>query len=175
MGEKARWGPFGFTVSPTMLVPFDGLSTSFALKTETGNDTSGTGATNTRGLELQQISFNTRYMRALGVDPRERLDAWKAQLGNVYPLYVGTKRFGPEKMMLTSVSVSELLLNNNGDFLSVSLDITLKEYTSTETTSTTVNTAAAAQASSVYSATVARRREEAMNAGASASDKEAKK
>ena len=174
MGEKARWGPFGFLVSPSKIVPFDGLSTSITLKTDNGNDTSGTGATNTRGLELQSMTFSTKYMRAFGVDPRERFEAWKAQVGNAHALYIENKRFGPAKMMLTGVNVSELLMNNDGSFLSVTLDITLQEYTTASST-TSKNRAAASKAASVYEQTVAQKKAEAMNTTASTSDKVSKK
>ncbi len=167
MGEKARWGPFSFLVSPSKIVSFEDFTTSVTLKTNNGNDTSGTDATNTRGLELQQMTFVTRYMRAFGVDPRERLDAWTAQVGNSYTLYIGNKRFGPEKMMLTGVSVSELLMNNDGSFLSVTLGITLQEYSSSASSATS------SESASTYAQTVANKK--AMNATASASDRNTKK
>lgn len=40
MGYKARWGPMGFLVSPTKVVPFDKFTTAVSLKANTGNDTS---------------------------------------------------------------------------------------------------------------------------------------
>lgn len=175
MKYRARWGPFGFLVSPSKIVPFDNFSTSINLKTDSGNDTSGTSATNTRGLELQSMSFSTKYMRALGVDPRERFEAWKAQVGNSYPLYIGDQRFGPAKMMLTGVSVSELLTNNDGGFLSITLDITLQEYSSTAASTSAKNSAAASKAASTYEQTVAKKKAEAMNTTASTSDKASKK
>lgn len=174
MKYRARWGPFGFLVSPSKIVPFDNFSTSINLKTDSGNDTSGTSATNTRGLELQSMSFSTKYMRALGVDPRERFEAWKAQVGNSYPLYLGDQRFGPAKMMLTGVSVSELITNNDGSFLSVTLDITLQEYTTTAASSTSAKSSAtASKAASTYEQTVAKKK--AMNTTATADDRNNKK
>ena len=174
MGEIARWGPMGFLVSPTKVVPFSGFTTSITMKTDNGNDTSGTATTNTRGLEPQQMSFSTKYMRATGVDPRERFDAWTAQMGQSYPLYIGNKRIGPAKMMLTSINVSELITNNNGDFLSVAIDITLQEEaTSAASTASASNKDAANKAATIYQQTVENKR--AMDATASASDKAAKK
>lgn len=179
MGEKARWGPFSFLVSPSKIVPFDSFSTSVTLKAENGNDTSGKSTTNTRGLELQPMTFSTKYMRALGVDPRERFDAWVAQVGNSYPLYIGDKRFGPAKMMLTGVNVSELLTNNNGEFLSVTLDITLKEDSkgttkaSTSKSKKTSSTSASSKAASTYAKTVEKKK--AMQATATLDDRSKKK
>ena len=175
MGYKARWGPMGFLVSPNKIVPFDNFSTSITLKTDNGNDTSGTSASNTRGLELQPMTFTTKYMRAAGVDPLERFNAWKALIGKSHPLYIGSKRFGPSKMRLKGISVSELLTNNNGAFLSITLDITLEEYSSASSSGTKKKDTTASKASSVYEQTVAKKKAEAMDATASADDRNNKK
>ena len=53
MEYTALWGPKGFIVSPSKIVPLMNLSTSFSVKTDSGNDTSGTATTNTKGRELQ--------------------------------------------------------------------------------------------------------------------------
>lgn len=172
MTYKARWGSMGFLVSPSKVVPFDNFSTSINLKTDNGNDTSGTSASNTRGLELQQMSFSTKYMRALGVDPRERFNAWKALVGKDHPLYIGNKRFGPAKMELIGVSVSELITDNTGRFISITLDITLQEK-GNKTTSTSKASSASSKAAATYAKTVEKKK--AANATASASDKAAKK
>lgn len=189
MGYKARWGPMGFLVSPSKIVPFDNFSTSVTLNTDKGEDTSGKEATNTKGLALQPMSFSTKYMRVLGVDPRERYEAWSALVGQSNTLYIGEKRFGPAKMQLTAINVSELLLDNNGNFLSITLDITLQEdatdsTTAAKTTSTSSASASTAGSSSgqtdaqkkaaaKYQETVEQRK--AMNATASSSDRNAKK
>lgn len=182
MGYKARWGPMGFLVSPSKIVPFDNFSTSITLKTDNGNDTSGTDTTNQRGRELQPMSFATKYMRALGVDPRERLAAWEKQVGKSHPLYIGEKRFGPAKMMLTGIKVSELITNNDGDFISITLDITMQEESTTKKTSTTggASTSAASSSGSYLKQAAAdykkaAEKNEALNTTASAADKAEKK
>ena len=128
MEYTARWGPKGFLVSPTKIVPLTGLTTSLAMKTDNGIDTSGTAPTNTRGRELQTINFTVTYVRAAGVDPRAQWESWDAELGNSYPLYIGEKRFGPEKMTLKKVDISDLQLSANGAFLSATLMVSLEEY-----------------------------------------------
>lgn len=187
MGYIARWGPMGFVVSPSKIVPFNGFGTSIALKTDDGNNASGKAATNARGLELQSMTFSTKYMMAVGVDPRERFEAWQSQVGNSYPLYIGEKRFGPAKMLLESVSMSDLVMNNAGVFLSVTVSITLKEDSqeATKTTAaksttssnssgnTSTTNSAAAKAAATYAQTVAKK--QALNATATKSDKSQKK
>ena len=57
----AKWGPKTFEISPNKIVPLLSLSTSFSRKEDENNDTSGKASTNTRGMELQPISFDTQY------------------------------------------------------------------------------------------------------------------
>lgn len=174
MGYKAQWGPMGFLVSPDKVVPFESLATSITLKTDNGNSTSGKSSTNVRGREPQSMSFTTKYLRALGVDPRERVDAWSELVGQSYPLYIGDKRFGPAKMLLTGINVSELITSNNGDFLSVKVDITMQEDTTQSTTKSSKSSSkkSSSKSSSVYSKTVAKKK--ALNTTASKSDRYAK-
>lgn len=170
MNYIAKWGPMGFVVSPTKIIPFNNLSTTIAIKTDTANDANGNPPTNVRGRELQSMNFSTTYLRAAGVDPRARYEQWGTLVGQTYPLYVGGKRFGPAKMMLSSVAISDLLLSNKGDFLSVTVDITLTEYSEGGKSTTTTNNAASAKAAETYAAVVAKKT--AMNATASSADRE---
>lgn len=179
MSNYAKWGPKGFTVSTSRLALIEGLTTSLTLKEDSENDTSGTQPTNTRGRELRPISFSVLYLRAAGMDPRNQLDQWEKELGNAYPLMIGGKRFGAEKMKLTEVSASDILLGPTGEFLQVRIDITLEEFSegkkskltknSTGTTAQTGN-ASADKARDTYNATVAAKKE-ALNAKPTAADK----
>ena len=191
----ARWGPKGFTVSPSLIVPFNGFSTSLSLKADSENDTSGTAPSNTRGRELRPINFETVYVAAAGVDPRDQVAQWEAQLGNSYPLYIGEKRFGPPKMKLTNVAVSDVQFTSTGQWISCKVALTLEEYSEGKTSALTTKTtsssssssskskssssksgssAAAKKATADYKAMLAAKKE-AMNATASKSDKAQKK
>lgn len=179
MNYMVRWGPKGFIVAPTQIVPFNDFSTSLSLKADSENDTSGTPRTNTRGRELRPIKFSTQYFRALGVDPRAQVEIWEGELGNAYPLYIGAKRFGPAKMMLKSVETTDVqMVPATGEWISCKISITLEEYsesgTSALTSKSSANSASAKKAASTYEATVAAKKE-ALNATASASDKKQKK
>ena len=144
MEYTALWGPKGFIISPSKIVPLMDLSTSFAVKTDSGNDTSGTATTNSRGRELQTVSLSTLYVRGAGVDPREQIAEWQAQVGKSYPLYIEGKRFGPPKLMLKSVDVSDILLNNKGKFLQCAVALEFEEYATQKVTSTTPSSKTAA-------------------------------
>ena len=128
MGYQARWGPKGFIISPNKIVPLTGLSTSLTLKADSENDTSGTQPTNTRGRELRPITFSVPYYAAVGVDPRDQIRQWEAELGKSYPFLIEGKKFGADKMMLTNVETSDIQLSNSGQFISCTISITLEEY-----------------------------------------------
>ena len=186
----ARWGPKGFTVSPSLIVPFNGFSTSLSLKADSENDTSGTAPSNTRGRELRPINFETVYVAAAGVDPRDQVAQWEAQLGNSYPLYIGEKRFGPPKMKLTNVAVSDVQFTSTGQWISCKVALTLEEYSEGKTSALVDSkgnqaaapsnptsgggSARAQKATSNYKATIAAKKA-AMDATASKSDKAQKK
>lgn len=132
MEYTAQWGPKGFIVSPTKFVSFDDFSASFSLKSDSNTDTSGTSQSNSKSMEPQKIALATTYVRAAGVDPRGQIEEWQSLLGKYHPLYIGGKRFGPKYLQLKKVDVSDLLIDNNGLFLQVTVTIALEEITVAE-------------------------------------------
>ena len=153
MEYTALWGPKGFIVSPEKIVPLNDLVTSIALKQDNGTDTSGTSPTNTKGKEPQTISLSTTYVKSAGVDPRSQIDEWTAEVGNAYTLYIGGVQFGPSKLKLTKVDVTNILLSPKGTFLSVKVAVTLEEYVEqVSTTPTTTLTTAEKKAANMKKA-----------------------
>lgn len=153
MGYLARWGPKGFLISSNKIVTLNNLTTSLELKKDNGNDTSGTEPTNTRGRELRPISFSVPYFAAAGVDPRDQISQWEAELGNAYPLLIEGKVFGAEKMMLTKVSTSDIKLSNTGKFLSATISITLEEYSDGKTSKLSEKTVSSTSKAGAFAAT----------------------
>ena len=176
MEYTALWGPKGFIISPSKIVPLMNLSTSFSVKTDSGNTTGGSSTTNMRGRELQTLSLSTLYVRGAGVDPRGQIAEWEAQVGNAYPLYIQGQRFGPSKLVLKSVDVSDVLLSNAGVFLQCAVSLQFEEYATeaVKTKTTTNSTTAATQAASTYNKIVEQKKE-ALNATAKPQDKAVKK
>ena len=156
------------------------------MKSDNKNDTSGKSSNNTRGKELQKISLSTTYLRAAGVNPLAQYNEWCGEVGKSYPLYVGGVRFGPAKVELTSVDISDSTLSPSGTFLQIKLSLNFTEDTSakvstsnrkTKTSSKSASsstTSASKKAATKYKETVAAKKE-AMNATASKSDKADKK
>ena len=152
MKYTALWGPKGFIVSPSKIVPLLGLSTAFAVKADNGNDAQSSSTTNIKGRELQNVSLSTLYVRGAGVDPRGQIAEWEAQVGKAYPLYIEGQRFGPPKLMLKSVNVSDILLTNTGKFLQAAIALEFEEYTN-DANATTKTAPSAASKSAALNAT----------------------
>lgn len=178
MKYQAKWGKKGFLVSPTKIVPFTDFKTGKKLKSDSKNDTSGKNPTNTRGVEAQEMSFSVKYLAAAGVNPRAQYEEWCGEIGKSYPLYIEGKRFGPEKMMLQSVDMSDTLFAPGGAIVGAVLTISLIEDTTSKGATaarktTTKTTSTSTKAAQTYEKTVAAKKE-AMNATASKEDKASK-
>ena len=182
MEYTALWGPKGFIISPSKIVPLMNLATSFAVKSDSGNDTSGAAVTNARGRELQKVSLSTLYVRGAGVDPRGQIAEWEAVVGQSHPLYIEGQRFGPPKLTLKSVDVSDVLLSNSGKFLQCAISVNFEEYTepsapksgSGSSSASSGTSSSAAKAAATYNSIVAQK-QNALNATAKPLDKAAKK
>ena len=176
MATIAKWGSMEFMISPTKIMMLENFSTSVELKADSENDTSGTSPTNTRGFVARPVSFSVTYTRAAGVDPRSQLEQWEGQVGKSNPLYIGGSRFGPASLMLNKADSSNYVFSPKGDILSVTVNLSFVENTTVGSKTSTAKkktTASSSKAGSVYADTVAKQK--AMNATASASDRNTKK
>lgn len=132
MEYTARWGQKGWLISPQKVVALEQLKVSFALKATTNEDTSGTPPTNTKGRELQEITLEATYLRGAGTLPREQITEWESLIGDINPLYIGGKQFGADNFQLTKVDVSDIQITPKGEFIAVTIAITLKEWSPQE-------------------------------------------
>ena len=175
MQYTARWGPKGFLTSANKVVPFIDLKSSVSVKVESQNDTSGTAQTNQIGRDLQPISFSTTYLRAAGVDPRAEFDGWVALVGEIHPLIISGRRFGPAKLMLESVNMTDVIMAIDGTFLQAKVNLSFREYSeqSVIAVASAGASATASAAAAVYSSAV--EKNTALNTGASQEDRAAKK
>lgn len=176
MSYMARWGPKGFLVSPSQIIALQNLTTSISIKSDSENDTSGKAPTNTRGLELQPVSFSATYHKATGSDPLAEWNEWASLVGEKYPLYLGDKRFGPASLILQSIATGEVILSGSGEMTSLTINFTFEEDANGQTATTTTSsrtssgdTSAASKAAATYAATVEQRR--AMDATANEADR----
>ena len=167
MAYQAKWGNQGFVIEPTKIIPLTGFSTSYTRKSDTNEDTSGTQTSNTRGMELQPINLETTYFAGAGVDPRKKIEEWKKEFGNKYPLYLNGKQFGPKLLELQSVNFDKFKFDNAGRIIQVSVSIKLIEYQAQAVAKSSTTYSSSGSSSGSYSG--------AMAAKPSSTDKSSKK
>lgn len=159
----AYWNGMTWECSPSEISRMDSLSTSFSMQTETNADKEGASPTETVGLNEIEISLSTTYRIETGTSNIERIiSEWKSKVGTAAPLIIGSEIFGPDKVQLQSVSVSDVQMRKNGLFTAVTLGFKFKEYIEEPVV------ASVSQSMNVNS-------NSAVSVGASASDKASKK
>ena len=119
----------------------------------------------------------------MGVEPLAQIEEWKNLVGASYPLYIKNKRFGPAKVTLKTVNVSDVITDNSGTILSCAMAFSFEEYTKPVPTSSSSSGSSGSddstgpdpngKAAQVFNA-VSAERQMAMSATASAEDKAAK-
>lgn len=107
------------------------------------------------GPDIDTITFTINLNGNYGVKPRDELEKWVQMVneGTVDVLVVGTKALGKDKWSVKSVSETWGVVFNKGELFSAKVDITLEEYISditiTSTNASTVTTNNIAKLSSL--------------------------
>lgn len=127
MAIQVKWGKKVFVVSPKKITPITGFSTSYKMKTDTNDDTSGTKKTNTRGRAPEEVSFSVKYLATVGASPRHDFTKWRAAVGKKDYLYIGGTKYGKHKFELTSADVSDVILDGKGRTLQASVTLHFTE------------------------------------------------
>jgi len=151
MSIVAQWLSKKWEVSPQRIQNISNLSTSYKLKTESSSASDGSTVTKVLGLEPQQFKFETQLGEAVGVNVREEIESWKSLVGQSGTFYLGGKNFGAGKMQLTTVDVSDIILDDFGRIRSAKLSFTFTEDTTTSKSSSKKKKLTAAS-SSTYTA-----------------------
>lgn len=123
----AQWGPKGFGTFKDKVAPFWGLKTSFVLRGYSV-DTSGEEPVCTMARAAQKITFNTRYLSAMGFDPKGQMSAWYNLVGEKWPFYIGGQQFGSPLLQLEDVKWSNFMLAPDGTIIGVDAEIHLIEW-----------------------------------------------
>ncbi|MCM1040419.1 MAG: hypothetical protein NC434_13965 [Ruminococcus sp.] len=125
----AYWNGMTWECGQHEISRIESLSTSFSMQTETNADKEGVSPTETVGLNEVDISLNTTYRIETGTaDIKGMISAWKAMIGKAAPLIIGSEIFGPDKVQLQSVDVSNIQMRANGLFTAATLGFKFKEY-----------------------------------------------
>ena len=125
----AYWNGMKWEVSPKQISYLEALTTAYSIATETNADKEGKKPTEVIGKNLVEISFNTTYRVETGTsDIRGMLQKWESMVGKTAPLILGSAIFGPDRMQLQSVNVSNIEMNAKGVMRAATLSFKLKEF-----------------------------------------------
>ena len=125
----AYWNGMKWEVSSKQLAYLEGLTTAYSIDTDTNADKEGKKPTEQVGKSLIEMAFNTTYRIETGTsDIKGMLKTWDSMIGKSAPLIIGNAIFGPDKMQLQSVSVSNIELSPKGVMRAATLSFKLKEF-----------------------------------------------
>lgn len=125
----AYWNGMKWEVSSKQIAYLEALTTAYSIDTDTNADKEGKKPTETVGLDLIEVVFNTTYRIETGTsDIRRMLKRWESMVGKSAPLIIGNAIFGPDKMQLQSVSVSNIELSPKGIMRAATLSFKFKEF-----------------------------------------------
>ena len=177
----ASWNGKTWDVSSNRIAALNGVSASVELDTENNDDKAGSPSTMTRALKLQSFDFDFNLATVVGCDVRSEYESWTGLVGEYAPFYLAGRRFGPNNLQLTAVSLSDTMLDDFGRILMGKISITLKEYAEEPSSAkasaggSSSSSRAAGVSSGASSASGVGSRLSAVSVGASSSDKAIKK
>ena len=118
------WNGMRWEVSGRQIAYLESLTTAYSIDTDTNADKEGQKPTESVGVGLIEVSFNTTYRIETGtLDIRSVLEQGKAA-----PLIIGNAIFGPDKMQLQSVNVSNVELSPKGIIRAATCAFKFKEF-----------------------------------------------
>ena len=125
----AYWNEMRWEVSSRQIAYLESLTTAYSIDTDTNADKEGQKPTESVGLSLMEVSFNTTYRIETGTpDIRNVLERWKKMIGTAAPLIIGNAIFGPDKMQLQSGNVSNVELSPKGLIRAATCAFKFKEF-----------------------------------------------
>lgn len=180
MANMAKWGGKTWEVSSRKIAALNGISASVELDTENSDDKAGSPATKTKALKLQSFSFDFDVAMVAGTDVRSEYESWTELVGNYAPFYLAGRRFGPPKLQLTAVKLSDTTIDDFGRILKGKISITLTEYAEEASSKKATSSSSGSSSGTKKAAGVATYKElgissSAASIGASSSDKAARK
>jgi hypothetical protein len=123
----AEWKSEKWQVNNRIIRGIDDISMSVQARTETDKE-SGEERCIGRTLETLSISFTT--MIATGGNPKKENDALQLLVGQSAPFYCGTNQLGSNDFILTNVYMSEASLDNAGNILKATFELSFIEDSS---------------------------------------------
>ena len=124
---QAQWLTHKFEIKQNRIAGLEGLDLAKALKYDKQDVKGGKPKILDKGLEQENIPLSYTPALVAGSDPRAEFDSWREDLGKSGALYLGGKRWGKVKYILTNVNLSTSLMNNSGVIQLANINIELKQ------------------------------------------------
>ena len=170
MAVQAKWYDKKFEISGSRITPIYDFGTTYSLKQDTNDDTSGTKKTNTRGRAPEEPTFKIKYLAAAGAKPRNEFTEWRKLVGKEDYIYIGGTKYGVNKFELKEAAVSEVIFDNKGRTIQAVVTLKFFEKLPTVKKSTSKTSASSSKATSSSKGT----KSQAKSTGASKTDKKLK-
>lgn len=171
MPQIAQWLHKTWETNGTKIAPLEELSTGLLLETEQNEDNEGQSPTYSKKFQLQTFSLSTLYSTNVGTDPEKEKEDWYSLVGEIGPLYLGGKPFGPDEIQLKGVNLSGIVLDDYGRIREAKFQFTFEEYAPEKSAEKIGETKAPAAAASSSTKTSSNTGTTSTASGASAKDK----
>lgn len=111
----AKWGSMKWQYSSKKILPIeDDLKIDYAVNDKNKK-------------QKQTVSFSYIPYAATGSSVKKEVAKWGSLVGQVHPLYIGKKRFGPAKLRLKSASASDIQIYAGGKALKAGIALSFEE------------------------------------------------
>lgn len=128
MAEIGRWNNHVFTVSPSVIRSFTGLSVKGSSNTEE-KESSGQKYVKRKSSKPAEVSITVMLSALTGNEVRKEAMALvdEARKGASDYFYIGGQKLVTCKLMLTEASVSEAELTGSGEWVSCKVQLSMKQ------------------------------------------------
>lgn len=127
MTIQAQFLDIKWEISEQKVMGIETINYSFGVNTETKSSSGGNDKVVLKGYKADGITISYKANRMCGVDPEQELKTAEKLLGKKGTFILGEKRLGPIKTMLMSVKPSEVMYNDEGLMIAVTITLTFGE------------------------------------------------
>ena len=124
---QAKWLTHKFEINSDRIKGLESLDLATALKYDKQDVKGGKPKILDKGLEQENIPLSYTPAIVVGSNPRDEYDSWREDLGKSGALYIGGKRWGNSKYILTKANLSTSFMNNNGVIQLANINIELRQ------------------------------------------------
>lgn len=119
-----------FEVNTDKIYTLNDLQHNSTLQTEKEDIQGSKPSTYIKGLDLDNMSFKIKLDVDFNINPRKEWESWKEIMRAAvpYPFILGNRPYGGCNWLLIAVSHSSVRIDNNGEILSLELDLKFDEY-----------------------------------------------